>query len=489
MTARPLPTLAVPILVAAAVLAGIGLDGAPAQEAKNRPAVVALGSLVQLPGSAGCVVDRSTPARGCASVRALRGPAPFLGSQAVAISPDGSNVYVASSASNAIAVFRRDASTGTLTQAGGAGGCIAAAGAGGCARALGLIGPSSVAVSPDGRNVYATAVTSDAVDVFRRNPTTGALAQAGDGSGCLASAARTGCSAGRALTGADVVRVSPDGQNVYVGAFRGDAVAVFARNASTGALVQPTGATGCIVQTAADGCATGVALAGVEGMAISNDGNDVYVAAALSNALDTFSRNASTGALSQATSPAGCIVDVALAGCTTGTQVSGANAVAVSPDDADVYVTSLLSSSITSFARTATTGYLAQLPGTSACVIYLLAVGCSLGRALSAPEGLAVSPDGASVYVDAFATGALDVLDRSGSGALVQKSRQPGCVTAAPVADCALGRGLLGASSVAVSPDGRYVYSGAFASNAVDVFRRVAAVPPARAPITGRGVQ
>ncbi len=41
--------------------------------------------------------------------------------------------------------------------------------------------------------------------------------------------------------------------------------------------------------------------------------------------------------------------------------------------------------------------------------------------------------------------------------------------------DCVHGRGLLGASSVAVSPDGRYVYSAAFKSNAVGVFKRVTA--------------
>ena len=42
----------------------------------------------------------------------------------------------------------------------------------------------------------------------------------------------------------------------------------------------------------------------------------------------------------------------------------------------------------------------------------MLAVGCSLGRAMSAPEGLAVSPDGANVYVAAFTSGAIDVFDR-----------------------------------------------------------------------------
>jgi DNA-binding beta-propeller fold protein YncE len=208
-------------------------------------------------------------------------------------------------------------------------------------------------------------------------------------------------------------------------------------------------------------------------MAISPDGDNVYVAAALSSALDVFTRNPSTGALTQAGGGAGCIVETALAGCTTGTQLGGADAVAVSPDDSDVYVTSVLGNSVTSFTRTPT-GQLAQQTGTSACVIYVLAVGCSLGQALNAPEGLAVSPDSANVYATAFASGAIDVLDRDAeSGALTQKPRRPGCLAVGVPQSCSLGRGLLGASSIAVSPDGRYVYAAAFASNAVSVFKRV----------------
>ncbi len=158
-------------------------------------------------------------------------------------------------------------------------------------------------------------------------------------------------------------------------------------------------------------------------MAISADGNDVYVAGAVSNALLTFSRNPSTGALMQATDGTGCMVDAALSGCTTATQLAGANAVAVSPDDDDVYVTSLISNSLTSFTRAADTGALTQQSGTSACVIYVYAVGCSLGRAFSAPEGLAVAPDGTSVYATAFKSNAVDVFDRNtSSGALIQKS-------------------------------------------------------------------
>jgi DNA-binding beta-propeller fold protein YncE len=438
---------------------------------RSRPPVTTLGALIQLPGASGCLVDRSSRDPGCTRVRALAGPAPFLGSEAIAISPDGRNVYVAASHSNAIAVFKRNVSTGRLTQGRGAAGCIAFRGASGCAPALALMGPNSVTVSPDGSDVYATSLNGDAVDVFRRNPATGALSQAPEG-GCIANVPTSGCATGRALDGPDVVTVSPDGLNVYVGSFEGSSIAVFTRDPSTGALAQPAGSIGCIVEVPTSGCASALALAAPEGMAISSDGNDVYVAAALSGALDTFSRNASTGALTQLAG-AGCIVDSALSGCTLGVQVGGADAVVVSPDDEDVYVTSFLSNSVTAFTRTASTGQLSQQTGTSACAIYVLAVGCSLARAFSAPEGLVVSPDGASLYTTAFESGALDVFNRGESGALIQKPRSAGCMTTSATAECTPARGLLGASSAAVSPDGRYVYSAAFASNAVTVFKRI----------------
>jgi DNA-binding beta-propeller fold protein YncE len=430
---------------------------------------------VQWSGSSGCLVDRSEPQAGCKSVRALGGPAPFLGSEAIAISPDGKNVYIASSRSDAIAVFKRNTSTGRLTQGAGATGCIAAKGTGGCATAHGLEGPNSVTVSPDGRSLYATSLNSNAIDVFARNPSTGALTQLSAGTGgCITNVPTSGCTTGRALDGPDVVVVSPDGRNVYVGAFKGNTIAVFTRNPSTGVLAQPSGTNGCISYAPLIECAVGVALAAPEGMAISPDGDNVYVAAALSSSLDVFTRSPSTGVLTQAGGGAGCIVETALAGCTTGTQLGGADAVAISPDGDDVYVTSVLSNSVTSFTRTPTTGQLVQQTGTSACVIYVLAVGCSLGQALSAPEGLAISPDGANVYTTAFASGAIDVLDRGAeSGVLIQKPRRAGCLAMGVPQSCALGRGLRGASSIAVSPDGRYVYSAAFASNAVSVFKRV----------------
>ena len=145
----------------------------------------------------------------------------------------------------------------------------------------------------------------------------------------------------------------------------------------------------------------------------------------------------------------------------------------MSHDDRNVYVTSVLSNSLTTFARNSATGQLTQQPGTSGCLVYVLAVGCSLGRALQAPEGLALPVDGEGVYTTAFSSGAIDVYNRNlESGSVMQKPGGAGCLVTGAAADCTPARGLAGVSSAAVSPDGRYLYAAAFASSAVTVFKR-----------------
>ena len=468
--------LSAPAIAALVLVAALGLPssalGAPQPERRQLTPRLP-GSLAQLPGSRGCLVDRSAASGRCGTARMLKGPGPFMGSRAIALSPDGRNVYVASSRSDAIAVFRRNPKTGGLGQPSGTAGCIAANGAGGCAKAIGLHGPNSVAVSPDGRSVYATSRGSNSVTVFHRDRSTGALRQLPGTAGCVSGLPTPGCATGRGLLGPDVVTISPDGRNVYVGSFFGNAVAVFDRDRASGWLSQPAGSAGCVAETATSGCAVGIALGAPEGMAISRDGTSVYVATALSNALVVLARDPSTGALAQASDGSGCIVDSPLTGCTTGVQLSGANAVAVSPRGGSVYVTSLFSNSVTSFSAATSSGGLAQPPGTSGCLVYLRAVGCSFGRALVAPEGLAVSPDGANLYAAAFGTGAIAVLDRGEkSGALAQKPGRAGCLAPRAVAGCSPARALRGVSSIALSPDGRHLYATAFGSNAVDVFRR-----------------
>jgi DNA-binding beta-propeller fold protein YncE len=186
----------------------------------------------------------------------------------------------------------------------------------------------------------------------------------------------------------------------------------------------------------------------------------------------TLARDPSTGTLTQLSEGSACVVDAPLAGCTTGVQLSGANAVAFNPGG-DVYATSLFSNSVTAFTRSRTTGGLTQKPGTAGCLVWLRAVGCSFGRALRAPEGLAVSPDGDNVYVAAFANSAIDVLDRGKRvGKVKQVPGRRGCLAPRSVPGCTPARALRGVSSLALSPDGRFLYSTSFGSNAVDTFRR-----------------
>ena len=81
----------------------------------------------------------------------------------LALTQDGRNVYVASASSNSIAVFSREAASGKLNQLAGSAGCVVEPTspdeegvlAPDCGVADALAAPAAIAVSPDGRFVYA----------------------------------------------------------------------------------------------------------------------------------------------------------------------------------------------------------------------------------------------------------------------------------------------------------------------------------------------
>jgi DNA-binding beta-propeller fold protein YncE len=488
------PRLLHPTLLGLLAMVALLVVPAAASAAKERPAApipTKTGSLTQLPGRLGCLSDGKGAKAVCGKARALKGPGPGVGSRAIAVSPDGRNVYVAAAASDSIAVFDRDPITGALTQPRGKAGCVAsvvgeAKGSNGCGLAVGLIGPDSVAVSPDGRDVYATSRGGSSITSFIRNRKSGALRQLPpSASGCISGLPIPTCTTGRALKWPDVVVVSPDGKNVYVGDFSGSAVISFSRTGKAGALTQLAGTAGCIAEEAGEGCAQGRQMNHIEGMAIDNNGTAVYAASPFSSAIDVLHRERSTGALSQATNGTGCITDALVSGCTQGYEINGVNALVVSPKGGNVYATSLGSNSVTMFRQTKGGG-LAQperpqgenipegVGNPTGCLVYLRAPGCSFGRAMKAPEGLALSPSGTNLYVAAFETGAMDVLDRSlETGVIAQKPGERGCLARSTVGGCGPGRALAMTGSVVVSPDGRNVYSTAQKSNAVDIFRRI----------------
>ena len=88
----------------------------------------------------------------------------------------------------------------------------------------GFGGAGGLAISPDGKNLYATGAIDDAVAVFGRDAATGVLT--------AVEVQRESDPAVDGLDGATAVAVSPDGGHVYVASFDDDALAVFSRDAA-----------------------------------------------------------------------------------------------------------------------------------------------------------------------------------------------------------------------------------------------------------------
>jgi DNA-binding beta-propeller fold protein YncE len=126
------------------------------------------GALTQPGGSAGCMlngasVDPNNPID-CGNAHGMVAP------KSLVVSADGKNVYVAAPGGDAIARLNRNTTTGLLTQPAGIGGCVSQGGFDTCRNGHALDRPASVAVSPDGKNVYLAAFASDAIARFNRAP-------------------------------------------------------------------------------------------------------------------------------------------------------------------------------------------------------------------------------------------------------------------------------------------------------------------------------
>ena len=481
------------------------------------------GRLTQLSGLDGCVSEDGSDNNGNSDL-CEDGDALFNAFR-IAVAPDGENVYTAASDATpgAVGIFNRDGGGGDLDQPAGAAGCV---GTSPCTPFTPLDSARGVAVSPDGQNVYATAAGSDAV-VSMKRLADGSLIPLGDPGGtgggrsddCIAlnpgnPASSAGCGDGKAISDPIDIAVSPDGEHVYVTATSGSAsgsgsVAVFSRETSgplAGKLTQigtsadPDG--GCVSsdgasEVDADSCTDaegGFALNSAQGLDVSDDGNQVYVAASAGNGINVFDRDAGTGALDHVQC-ALAVVD-GLFCSSTSKGVAGAVDVDVAPDGRHVYSTSGVHDALARFTRSATTGL---LTAANDCVSEgATPANCSVttGRALDEPRGVRVSPDNKTVYV-ATSSNAIATFSRNiASGETDQLNGAGGCVADQPgspagTATCADGRALIGADDVALSPNGLHVYATTLTSRSVTAYARQlppqcagGAVPGTRGPET-----
>jgi DNA-binding beta-propeller fold protein YncE len=435
--------------------------------------VALLGAEVAANGEQTPMLTQLAGTAGCVSDNGSGGCAsaiPLMTANHLVVSPDGLHVYVVSS--GGITIYDRNLETGALAQKLGPAGCYTNTGNFGfCGDGM-AIGSAGIAVSPDGRSLYVTSLPDDAVAVFERAWPSGGIGQNPNASGC-ASSTVVGCTDTVALGGAWGVAVSPDGRNVYVAALEDDAVVVFDRAPATGAITQKMGTAGCIQETGSFGCADGHALGSPAGVAVSPDGANVYVTSPTIDSLAIFSRNPLTGAIAHLPGIDGCYSETGSGGiCRNGRALDVPWQVAVSPDGRHVYVASQSSNGVAVFARGAD-GALLQPAGTDGCISETVA-DCADGVGLTVANDVALSPDGGSVYVSSSGSNAVSVFDRNPTtGALEQKSGVAACLSETGAGGCADGRALAGAFDVAVSPDGRTVYAAAPASDAVAVLDRI----------------
>jgi 6-phosphogluconolactonase (cycloisomerase 2 family) len=344
----------------------------------------------------------------------------LAGVLAVAVSPDGKNVYTVAPSGDAVAVFARDGETGGLTEL--------EVQKDGVGNVDGIAYASALAISPDGAFVYVAGSRDDAVASFSRDAVTGKLT--------FLEAQKEGTAGVEGIRYARAVAISPDGQFLYAAGQKSDAIAVFKRNTLTGWLT--------FVEVQHQGVLGVVGIAEPLALTMSTDGGQLYVASGDQTAVTVFERDKTTGHLTLRP-PA---IDADLG-------VIGIHSVAVSPDGAFVYATRQDDDAIAIFRRNRTNGALS--------VTDVVSQGIDGMDGLYGVFWVTVSPDGRRLYAAStleHSVAAFERDPRTGSLTFLEKQR------GAPNREC-----LAFARSVAVSPDGKNVYVVGASSNSLVGYR------------------
>ena len=207
----------------------------------------------------------------------------------LAVSPDGRLVFVVSEGDDALSVWQVDAeaSTPTITQS--------ALYKNGSDDIDCLDGASALALSPDGSLLFVAAATDDALSVWRVNATDGTLE--------LAETYKNGAPGINGLDGASNLALSPDGRLLFAASETGDALSVWQvdADASTPIITQSalyfdddgTAALPAGADAEFDG------LDGASDITLSSDGNLLFVTARIDDALSVWDVDAAAGTLIQ----------------------------------------------------------------------------------------------------------------------------------------------------------------------------------------------
>ena len=343
----------------------------------------------------------------------------IAGARGLAISPDGRHVYAVGAFDDAIAVFRRSTFTGALT--------FRQALRDGSGPVDGLDGPTQVVVSHDGRFVYVVS-GEDAIAVFGRDPDSGEL-------GFVTAYLGVGAAAG-AARGVSDIAISPDDASVYA-ATDADTVIGFSRNDASGLLT--------VIDVEREGVDGVAGLTSIGSLALSPDGSRLYGLGF--HTFVTFERE-----------PSGHLHFLGRALAFAELAI-GAGAVAVASNGLDVYATA-----------NAQGGALGRLrpdaaPGALSLIDALFS-GSAVGG-LGEPRDIALSADGAWIFVGGANT-EIGAFRRLADGGFEFSEEED--------------RGLTSVFSLAVSPDSQYLYATGANSNSVVAFRIAADQGPVEIP-------
>ncbi|MEH2024341.1 beta-propeller fold lactonase family protein [Nostoc sp.] len=345
------------------------------------------------------------------------------GIYSITVSPDGRFLYAAGYNDSAVAVFKRDTTTGKLSfvevQKDDTNGVD------------GLGSSYSVTVSPDGKFLYASGYDDSAVAVFKRNQQTGKLS--------FVEVQKDDTNGVDGLGGAESITVSPDGKFLYASGYDDSAVAVFERDITTGQL--------SFVEVQKDDTNGVDGLGGANSVIVSPDGKFLYAAGYDDSAVAVFERDTTTGQLS--------FVEVQKDGTNGVDGLASAASVTVSPDGKYLYAAGYNDSAVAVFERDTTTGQLS--------FVEVQKDGISSVDGLDGVYSVTVSPDGKYLYAAGYQDSAVAVFERNQqTGKLsfveVQKDGTNGV------------DGVGGAISVTLSPDGKYFYAAGYDDSAVAVF-------------------
>ncbi|RYZ80906.1 MAG: hypothetical protein EOO68_36680, partial [Moraxellaceae bacterium] len=205
---------------------------------------------------------------------------PTSGFVSVSVSPNGKFVYGVGGSPSGLVVFSRNTTTGVITAvadyADNVNGNYLGQGFGPTVSPI-----KNIVSSVDGQYLYVTSTADNAVSLFSQNQTTGALT--------LQAVYIDGQSGFDGLQGASSVKMSPDGQHLYVTGQGESSIAILGVNGATGALNY--------IDKVTQGVNSITSLSGARSLAISPDGRYVLASAITSNSVTAFSRNSTTGML------------------------------------------------------------------------------------------------------------------------------------------------------------------------------------------------